>query len=141
MSEPFDLKKFFVDPQTFSLTDEKSLVEDEMMTEIFVTDLPADFNAERALLIYSDLMVLENPDVPEAVWASGTAQNKTYLVLAFKLAVDVAETRDALITAIDAEIMNEGYDTQDHPYGLIPSRYNKYSDIKMIANAWRPDSP
>lgn len=139
MADGIDLKKLFADPDKFSFSDENSLISDEAMTEIIIKDLPKNFVSERALDHYAEIMSMRNPDLPDCAWAESNGDDgKVHILLAFKHAVDAAETLEALELAVENEIVVCGAKVEDHPYFMAHDTGNKYPEVEAFVNGRDP---
>ena len=140
MSGPIDLKKFFVDPETFSATtDGASLISGEIMTEAIFGPMPQNFRVERAAAHFSEIIKAKNPQHPMFMFVLTTRNvSSIALVAAFKGAVDTQETCADIATAIDRELSDCGRNPDEWRYEQHSFSRNIFPSVYANFQNWKP---
>jgi len=111
MPSPFDLCKIFVDPANFDATRNGSALQDDVLTEVLVKDLPDSFSVERAMSDYANYLEEYYPQAPDTAWASWPPPDTMfYFMVAFKHPVEITLACDGLHQAIIREYERCGVD-------------------------------
>lgn len=141
MTEKFDLAKLFGNP------DEKPAMQaplppEETLTEVFVIGLPQRISTENIMHTYKMLSTYDHPDQPECAWLSGRSDSgKQHLMLAFAQAVNVGETCESLMEAVDAELAANPVDTSENIYDLRVFSEHKFREISDYIDRQGPSGP
>lgn len=140
MTDPFDLKKFFADPQTFSATAaDASMISDEVMTEAFIGPLPHDFQMPRAAAHFNELTTTKYTGHPGFLFVLSTENiGAICLFAAFAGAVDKTQTMEDLDTIVRQEIRNGGRNPDNWELVSKTDSRNVYPVLIDNFKNWNP---